>query len=158
MSIKDFLFGKKILIKDDFFGDLESNRTKKRDDMDLPWYSYYQIGKFSEKTLICADGNYLGINKLEKERLVYFVKNYENEFIPKIDLFFQSDEKFLKLLNTWKSDYYISSIFPNDYPNERLSFDIEFESYKNSKSIFSFELIDRNLTDFYSNDPSLKMT
>lgn len=129
MNLGKLLFGEKIILQDDFFGAIESDRTRSKTSKSLNWYFSAKIGYSKNQTFIISDGNYLGIKPTQKKILKDFVLNFESKYSIEIyDIL--NKEQHLNM-EEWKTDYYISTIHPalNDLED---NFEIIFESSNNT--------------------------
>ena len=140
MSLKRFLFGEKIILIDDFFGKMESQRTRSEAAKSLSWYLYKKIANFKNDTFIIAEGNYLGIDLLTKDFLKEFIVNFEQKYSLEIDKLIAQNDKYSKLKH-WRTTHFISLIDPID----DASFEIEFELYDNEKERFIVEYFNYKL-------------
>jgi|GEM_PF-2254347 len=142
MSFKKKLFGKKITLIDDFFGRIESNRTRSDAAESLTWCFNIKIANFRDETFVIADGNYLGINSRFKSSLKDFIVNFEQKYSLEIDKLIASDDKYLEFKN-WKTTHFISLVVQTEDSND--SFDFDIESYDNEDDRFSIEFINQKL-------------
>ena len=143
MSLKKLLLGEEIHLNDDFFGRIESERTRSKTAKSLDWFFSAKIGNSKQKTEIIAQGNYQGIDTNQKTILKDFVENFDNIYSLKIDSLINSNKKHSKLSN-WKADYYVSLINP-DLNGSDNDFEIGFMSYKNKNDFFMIQLKNKEL-------------
>lgn len=148
MGILDIMFGKKIIRYDDFFGKIESDKTRKKDSTKtLSWKLNKRIGQFKKETFIILDGNYDNINSIQRIELKYFIENFDSIYSVELDKLIESNIKFNKFKN-WRNEYYLAFICP--LLNSNTNFEINFESIKekNEDEYFSIEFINRVLKNF----------
>jgi len=139
MGILDFMFGKKIVKKDDFFGRIESSKIFKKDFLKkLTWYANYKFKNYTKKTLIIIDGNQQGPNPNQKKVVTNFILNFEKFYSPEIDNFVNSDDEYTKFKN-WKSEYFISCICP--LVKSELGYEINFEAIDDGNKVCTLILI-----------------
>lgn len=141
MGILDLIFGEKQIRHDDFFGEIKSARTRKKDsEKSLSWNFEMKIGKFKKETYIILDGNFKGINPIQKTELKKFIENFETTYSSEVDKLIQSDNKFSRFKN-WRDEYYLAFISPIFESNT--NFEICFESIDegNSDDYFDLDLI-----------------
>ncbi|WP_339889903.1 hypothetical protein [uncultured Flavobacterium sp.] len=143
MGILDLLFGEKIIRQDDFFGKIESEKTRKKDiAKSLSWSFNKKIGSFKNETYIILEGNYNNINPSQKVELKYFIENFDSVYSFEVDKLIESESKF-SMYKNWRNNYYISFICP--LLDSNTNFEINFEpiNEKTENGYFSVELINR---------------
>lgn len=145
MGILDLILGEKVIKYDDFFGKLESDKTRKKDSTkSLSWRLNKRIGQFKNDTFIILEGNYNNINPTQKIELKIFIENFDSVYTFEVDKMIESDNKFLQFKN-WRNEYYITFICP--LYDSNTNFEINFEPIDEKKNdgAFSVELINRVL-------------
>ncbi|MDK2772379.1 MAG: hypothetical protein KYX68_09165 [Flavobacterium sp.] len=146
MGILDLILGEKIIIHDDFFGKIESDKTRKKDiTKSLSWKFNKRIGHFKNETFIILEGNFNNINPTQKIELKNFIENFDSFYSFEVDKLIESDNKFIKFRN-WRNEYYITFICPLLF-DSNTNFEINFEPIDEKKNdgAFSVELINRVL-------------
>jgi hypothetical protein len=141
MWVLDLIFGKNIVKKDDFFGELKSDKTRKKNiNKSLTWSFDKRIGQFKKDTYIILEGNYNDINSTQKEQLRSFIDQFDTIYSLEIDKLIESDNTY-KLYENWRNEYYLSFISPLNDSNT--SFDLNFEPIDedNHEGYFNIELI-----------------
>lgn len=140
MGILDLLFGKKIIRQDDFFGEMTSDRTRKKDETaPISWGFSKKIGLSNKETYIILEGNCTNVNPTQKLQLQTFIENFDATYALDVDKLIASDTKFMEFKN-WRNDYYIAFIGPLWGSNT--NFEFNFESIEEEKDKrFYFELI-----------------
>lgn len=141
MGILDLVFGQKQIRHDDFFGKIESARTRKKDSKkSLSWNFEMKIGEFKKETYIILEGNFMGIDPIQKTELKKFIENFETTYSSEIDKLIQSDNKCTRFKN-WRNEYYLAFICPIFESNT--NFEICFEAIDEEKSddYFNLDLI-----------------
>ena len=74
MGFLDLLFGEKIIKTDDFFGRIESDKTRKKDlTKTVNWNFYKKIKPFSKETFFILEGDYNNINSTQKLEVQKFM-------------------------------------------------------------------------------------
>ena len=111
MNIKEILFGKEITLTDTFFGQIESSKTRSKKAKELSQFFKYRISDFKSDTDIIAEGNYLGINKNQRDILIDFIMNLDSKYSVFLDELIGSDPK-MAILTNWRKEYFISVIHP----------------------------------------------
>ena len=144
MNLQKWLLGEKMILQDDFFGIIESDRTRNKKAKSLSWYFSAKIWDFKNETSIITEGNYLGIDSMQKEILKDFVLNFGNKYSIQIHDILSKEQDID--LEKWKTDYYISTIHPalNELEN---NFEIVFESYNNDGCIYMMILANSRLNN-----------
>lgn len=143
MGLKDFIFGKKLILTDPFLGTITSSRTKSKAAKSLSWDFKHQISSFKTETYIIVEGDYLGINQTSRKTLMDFISNFENYYSTEIENLISKLDKKEEIRN-WKNDCYPSFIHPIsvDTPS---SFQIYFTKYNEDDEKFMLELNDNKL-------------
>lgn len=143
MDLKDFIFGKKLILTDPFLGTITSSRTKSKAAKSLSWDFKHQIPSFKTETYIIVEGDYLGINQTSRKTLMDFISNFENYYSTEIENLISKLDKKEEIRN-WKNDCYPSFIHPIsvDTPS---SFQIYFTKYNEDDEKFMLELNDNKL-------------
>lgn len=144
MNLKKIFFGEEIILQDNFFGQIESCKTRSRTAKSLTWFFKFKISDFKFETEIIAEGDYLGINSDSKDALVDFISNFDCHYSQNLNNLIDINPKFEKL-RIWKNDYYISVIHPSLSDSPTSNFEIFFQAYNNKNRLFMTELISKNL-------------
>ncbi|MBD0780091.1 hypothetical protein HPE56_20015 [Maribacter sp. ANRC-HE7] len=145
MGILDLLLGEKIIKHDAFFGQIESDKTRKKDaTKSLNWKINKRIGPFQNDTFIILEGNHTNINSTQGIELRNFIENFDAVYAFEIDQLIESNNSFMKFKN-WRSEYYIAFICPLFDSNTNFEINFEPIDEKNNDVYFSIELINRVL-------------
>lgn len=137
MGFLDLLFGEKIIKTDDFFGRIESDKTRKKDlTKTVSWNFNKKIKPFSKDTFFILEGDCNDINSTQKLEVQKFIENFDSWHSFEIDKLLLSNTKFAKFKN-WRSDseYYIS--FIGSLHNLNTDFEINFEGLDEMNCILS---------------------
>jgi len=137
------LFGEKLILQDDFFGKIESNKTRSEKAKSLTWYITKRIPDSEIDTEIIAEGNYLGIAPYQKSILIDFITNFENHYSHILTKLIKANKKFSELVNQ-EQKYNISVIHPS-LINPSPSFEVFFQLNQSTKYSFMVELINKEL-------------
>ncbi|WP_430401182.1 hypothetical protein [Flavobacterium sp.] len=145
MGILDLILGEKVIKYDDFFGKIESGKTRKKDlTKSLSWRLNKKIGQFKNDTFIILEGNYNNINPTQKVELKNFIENFDSVYSFEVDKMIESDNKYLQFKN-WRNEYYITFICPLFDSNTNFEINFEPIDEKKNDGAFSVELINRVL-------------
>lgn len=136
MGFLDLLFGEKIIKTDDFFGRIESDKTRKKDlTKTLSWNFYKKIKPFSKETFFILEGDYNYINSTQKLEVQKFIENFDSLHSLEIDKLLLFNTEFAKFKN-WRSEYYIS--FIGSLHNSNTDFEINLEGLDESNELYFF--------------------
>lgn len=136
MGFLDVLFGEKIIKTDDFFGRIESDKTRKKDlTKTLSWNFYKKIKPFSKETFFILEGDYNNINSTQKLEVQKFIENFDSLHSLEIDKLLLFNTEFAKFKN-WRSEYYIS--FIGSLHNSNTDFEINLEGLDESNELYFF--------------------
>ena len=136
MGLLDLLFGEKIIKNDDFFGRIESSKTRKKDlTKSVSWSLYKKIEPFSKETFLILEGDFNNINSTQKIELQRFIEDFDTVYSFEIDKLIKSKSEFAKFTN-WRTDFYISFISPLCKSNT--DFEINFEAVDESNESYFF--------------------
>lgn len=136
MGFLDLLFGEKIIKTDDFFGRIESDKTRKKDlTKTLSWNFYKKIKPFSKETFFILEGDYNNINSTQKLEVQKFIENFDSLHSLEIDKLLLFNTEFAKFKN-WRSEYYIS--FIGSLHNSNTDFEINLEGLDESNELYFF--------------------
>jgi len=144
MRLKEAIFGKRIIMKDNYFGEIESERTRKSGIIEpLSWYIHFKMNCFPKETFIIIEGDHRGINYKHKEDIKYFIENFETYYSKEIDKI-ASTTTIKDKFQSWRTDYSLTEIYPTSY--EDSSFEIIFESVNEKKKDYiSLGLVNRKI-------------
>ena len=136
MGVLDLLFGEKIIKNDDFFGRIESDKTRKKDlSKSVNWNFHKNIKPFNKETFFILDGDFNNINPTQKIELQRFIEDFETVYSFEVDKLIKSKSEFAKFTN-WRTDFYISFISP--LPKSNTDFEINFEAVDESNESYFF--------------------
>lgn len=145
MRLKEVLFGKRIIMDDNYFGRIESEKTRRNGVVEpLSWYIHFKMKCFHKETFIVIEGDHYGINSKYKEDIKYFIENFDNYYSKEIDKIV-SITTIKDKFKSWRTDYSLTEIYPAPY--DESSFEIVFEPVDEKKKgdYVSFDLINRKI-------------